>query len=102
MNDLVLTALFTENLERAIRHHFVRVHVRRSAGAALYHVDAEMVVVQPFSDLARRLRDGVDDLAIEQLHLQVGERRRFLHTGERGDERWKLAQLYAADGEILD
>ncbi len=55
VNDVVLPALLAEDLERAIGHHFVCVHVRRSSGAALDHVDPEMLVMQTFPDLAGRL-----------------------------------------------
>ena len=46
VNDVVVPALLAEDLERAVGHDFVCVHVGRSAGAALYHVDAKMLVVE--------------------------------------------------------
>jgi len=58
--------------------------------------------MQSFPDLARRLANCVDDVAVDELHLQVGKRRRFLHCCEGGDERWKLVQLDAADAKVLD
>ena len=61
-----------------------------------------MVVVQPLSDLGGRLRDGVDDVPVDQLHLEVGEGRCLLHRCKRGDERRKLMQLNAGNAEIFD
>src|SRR3984893_6900284 len=101
VNDIVLAALLAQYLEGAIGHHLVRVHVRRSSSAAVNHVDPEMLVVQPFPDLARGLRDRVDYVAVDELQIEVGARGCFLHGCERGDESWKLTQLDATDAEVL-
>ena len=102
VNDLVLPAFLAEDLERPIRHHLVGVHVGRSSSAALDHVDTEVFVVPTFSDLASGLRNRIDDFAVEELHLEIGERRRFFYAGQRGDERRKLTKLDSTDREILD
>ena len=101
MNDVVLPARLAEDLERAVGHHFVGVHVGRSSGSALNHVDAEVVVVQPVSDLARRLRNRVDDLAIDEPQLEIGQRGCFFHGGERGDQSREFTKLDARDAEVL-
>src|SRR5690349_11995591 len=102
MNELVLPALMSEYLQRPIRHHFIDVHVARGAGASLDHVHAELIVMKSLANLGGRLTDGVNYIAIEQLHLEIGERRCFLYRCECGDESGKFAQLDAADGEVLD
>src|SRR5690349_4652549 len=91
MYEFVLPALLAEYLERAIRHHFVDVHVAGRPGPALDHVDAEMIVVQSFPDLGGRLTDRIDDIAIEQLHLEVGESGSFFYSRECGDQRGEFA-----------
>src|SRR2546423_12013771 len=102
IHEFVLSALLAEYLQRAIRHHFVDVHVAGRAGATLDHVDAEMVVMQSFADLGCRLTNRIDDIAIEQLHLEVGKSGCFLYCGECGDQRSEFAQLDPRDAEVLN
>src|SRR5690606_41697210 len=52
-------------LERAIRDDLVRVHVRRRAGAALDHVDAEVLVMAPGLDLVTGLHDRLEHVVGE-------------------------------------
>src|SRR3982750_2990852 len=102
MHEFVLSALLAEYLQGAIRHHFVDVHIAGRAGTTLDHVDTEVVVMQSFADLGGCLTNRIDDITLEQFHLEVGESGRFFYSGERGDERWEVAQLDSADGEVLD
>ena len=102
VNRRVVAALLVHQLERAIRDHFVRVHVRRRAGAALDHVDHEVLVMTSGAQLLRRAHDDVGNRAIEQPELGVGQRRRFLHRGQRLDEHGKFAQRDAGDREVLE
>jgi hypothetical protein len=60
-----------------------------------------MLVVLAVADLTRRLGDGIEDLAVEQLELVVGESRGFLHGGEGRDESREVAQLDAGNREVL-
>src|SRR5256885_9393244 len=102
MYDFVLPVLLAEYLQYAIRHHLIDVHVAGSTGAALDHIDTEVVVMQSFADLRGCLTNRIDDIAFEQFHLEVGESCRFFYSGERGDERGEFVQLDSADGEVLD
>src|SRR3954463_973532 len=58
--------------------------------------------MQTFPDFSGGLRDRVDYFAVNELHLEIGERRRFLDRGQGCDERGELAQLDARDREVLD
>ena len=60
-----------------------------------------MVVMETFPDLAGRLRDGIDDLSIDESHLQIRQRGGLLHCGEGGNESRELAQLDSGDAEVL-
>lgn len=53
----VLAPLVPEQLQRTVRNHLVGIHVRRRTGAALHHVDHEMLVQPALLDLAA----GIDN-----------------------------------------
>src|SRR3954470_3472776 len=61
-----------------------------------------MIVVHAFADLGCRLGDGVHDLPINEIHLEIGERRGFFDGGEAGDQGRELVELNPRDAEILD
>ena len=58
----VVAARATEQLERAVRDDFIRIHVRRRASAALDHVHEKVLVMTAGSDLARGAHDRVGHL----------------------------------------
>ena len=101
VHDVVLAALLPENLQRAVGDDLVGVHVRRSAGAALNHVDAEMPVVQSLSDLTRSEADRAHYLVIKEIHVVIRPRCRFLHRRERRDQAGEFAKLDAGDREVF-
>ena len=59
VHGVVFAAAATEQLERAVRDDFVRVHVRRRACAALDHIDHELVVQVAGADLLGSAHDRV-------------------------------------------
>src|SRR5687767_12142062 len=54
-----------------------------------------------FPDFPRCLRDRIEQLGTQELHLVVGESCRFLHRSKRAHEAGELAELDTRDGEIL-
>jgi hypothetical protein len=102
VDESVLAATFPRELEGAVRDHLVGVHVRRRAGAALDHVDHEVLVVAAGANLLRGADDEVGDVVGEEPEVVVRERGGLLDRGQRGDERGKLSQGGAGDREVLE
>src|SRR5262249_31966717 len=65
---------------------FVRVHVRRRAGAGLEHVDRKLPVEFSGGDTLRRLADHLRLRLRQMAHVAVGLRRRRLDQAEGADE----------------
>ncbi|MNY81819.1 hypothetical protein D3C86_2235890 [compost metagenome] len=63
---LVLALLMAEQFERAVGDHLVGVHVGRGAGAALNHIDDELVVQLPGNQLLAGSNDCVAARLVEQ------------------------------------
>ncbi len=89
-------------LERAVGDHLVGVHVGRGAGAALDHVDDELLVQLAGADLLAGLDDGVGERLVEQAQLLVGERGRLLDAGKRPDQVGVDRDRIAGDGEVFE
>ena len=99
---IVVPTRMAEQFERAIGDDLVGVHVGRRARTALDHVDEKVLVMPAVLHLARGANDGISDRGFEQAEVAIGEGRRLLHLGERDDERGKLPQRDAGDGEVLE
>ena len=74
------------DFERAVRDHLVRVHVGGRAGAALYHVDDELLQQRAASNVLAGLGDHPGLVVVEQAQLVVGESGRFLDACKGNDE----------------
>ncbi|MNJ48122.1 hypothetical protein D3C77_433080 [compost metagenome] len=82
----IIALLFSENLQCAVRDHFVGVHVDRSACAALDRVGNELIMVMSAHNFVRCLDNCIADRRVElaDVHVRLGGC--FLHQGERMDE----------------
>ena len=89
-------------LERAVGDHLVGVHVGRGTGAALDHVDDELIVQRAANDLVAGDDDRAGSLAVDHAELGVGLRRGLLHVGESPHEVGDVADRLSADREVLD
>jgi hypothetical protein len=76
-----------QHLDRAVRDHFVGIHVRLRAGARLPD-DQRKIVVELAVDhfLGGRL-DGLRQLRIELAQRHIGDRGRALDDAQRMDDR---------------
>ena len=72
---------------------FVRVHVRRRAGAGLENVDDEMLIVLAVDDFLCRFHDGVGDRLIDEAELAVRLRGRELDLAQCFDKSAGVAQI---------
>ncbi len=97
----VVALLVPHQLKRAVGDDLVGVHVGRGAGAALHHVDHELVVQRALADLLACATDGLVPLIVEQPQVVVGCRGGLLDGGERLDEVRAHPDLHAGDGEVL-
>jgi hypothetical protein len=97
----VLPALVPEDLQCAVGDHLVDVHVGRGAGAALDHVNDELVVQLPGGDLVTGLRDRVALVLAEHPEFGVGQCRGLLDVRERVDETREVAQRDSGDREVF-
>ena len=98
---LVLALLVAERFEGEVRDHLVRVHVGRSARAALDEVGDELVAHLAGDQLVAGAGDRVGDLRVENAQVAVRERRRLLHVTERLDEVRLQRHRDAGDVEVL-
>ena len=101
VNVGVVAARVVHQLEGAVGDHLVRVHVGRRPGAALDHVDHEVLVMASGANLLCRSNDDLRDPAIEQAELGVRQRSGFLHHRQRFDEHGEFAKGDAGDREVL-
>ena len=101
MQVLVLALRVPEQLERAVGDHLVGVHVGRGAGAALDHVDHELLEQLALRAPPRRQADRGGAPLVEQAELAVGDRRRLLDAGERHHEIGVDRDRRAGDREVL-
>ena len=74
-DELVGAARITGDLVRAIRDHFIDVHVMRDAGAGLERIDDELIEMLSGEDLIARAHDHVAPLSREPPGLSIRERR---------------------------
>ena len=90
------------SFKRHVGDDFVGVHVGRGAGAALQHVDHEMLVTIAGDDAIAGRDDGGGDVGLERAEIAVGHGAGLLDHGQRLHEFREVAYGNAGDGEILD
>ena len=101
MAVFVLALLVSEELQRPVGDHFVGVHVGRGAGAALHHVDHELLPEFPGAQFLAGPDDGAGDRGVEQPQFEVGHGGALLDIGQSPDQLRKEAEPHAADVEVL-
>src|SRR4030095_1338780 len=100
MHTRIRAAWAVEELGRAIRDHFVGVHVVRRAGACLVHVDDELIAKIAVDDLVGGRDDSGADGARQPVERHVGPRRALLDEDGRRDELGVRPQ--SADRKVLE
>ncbi len=88
-------------LEGAVGDDLVGVHVRRGSGPALDHVHHEVRVPLAVDDLSAGPDDGGGDVGREEAERPVGPGGGHLDLGQGDDEIGEVADIHAADGEVL-
>ncbi len=99
MADFVLPALPSQQLDRAIRDHLVRVHVERDARPGLVNVHNELIVQFAGNHLFGRLNDRSRPFPVDEPQFAIRRRRRLLDHPDRLDQ-FRVRPI-AADREIL-
>jgi len=99
---LVFTFPVAHELERAVRDDLVRVHVRGRAGAALEHVELELIVQLAVDQLLTCSLDAFQHLVRQSAGVVVGARGRELHHCQSFDEVRVEPQLHARDLEVVE
>jgi len=99
---LIFPAAVAHDLERAVGNHLVGIRVRRHPGAALVHVELELIVKLAADDLVARAFDPREDRLVESSALDVGARRGELDHREGTDEIRIEAQRDARELEVLE
>jgi hypothetical protein len=99
MDAVVLAARAAEDLRRAVREHFVDIHIVRRASARLIDVDDELIAQPPGQDFIGRAHDREADLARQPPERDVRLRRRLFHHDGRCHQLVRRAQ--SADRKVL-
>ncbi|MNF89850.1 hypothetical protein D3C84_723890 [compost metagenome] len=101
MQVLVLALGVAHGLQGDVGDHLVGVHVGRGAGAALDHVDHELLVEVAAHDA----RTGFADRRVlgrtQVAQFAVGIGGRLLDHGQRGDELRVVRQRHAGQAEVV-
>src|SRR2546425_3676109 len=100
MDDAFLAERVTQDLVRAVRDHFVRVHVRGGPAAGLEDVERELSVELPVHDLLASLDDRLAEFAVQEPQLDVRLRARHFDQAKGIDE--PPAKPNPANREVLD
>ena len=101
MQVLVLALRVPEQLERAVADHLVGVHVGRGAGAALDHVDHELLEQLALAHLLAGEADRRARGARRAGRARVGDRGGLLDAGERHHQVGVDRDRRAGDREVL-
>src|SRR5690606_26497039 len=101
MQHLVVALRVSEELERAVAEHLVRVHVGRRACAALNDVDHELIQQPTAAHLLAGAPDRAREARVEEAELAVRHGGRLLDAGERDDKLRIDGDRRAGDAEIL-
>src|SRR5690606_1143589 len=97
--DALRADLRAAELQRAVRDHLVRVHVRRGAASRLEDVDHEVRIVLTGDHLVSGLDDILRERVLQQAQLRVRLCRCLLEHAERGNELAREPQV--ADGKVF-
>ena len=97
----VLALFVAQEFQRPVGDHLVGIHVGRRAGAALHHVDDELLLQFPGAQLLAGPDDRVGDRGVEQSQVAVGHRGALLDVGQGADQLRKEVEPHAADVEVL-
>ncbi len=81
-----ITAFAARNLAGAVGHHFVHVHVRRSAGASLENVYDKLRIQFPIDHLLRGLLDGFGNIFRQQIQRRIRDGSVLLNQAQRADK----------------
>ena len=100
MNRTLRAQRLAGELAGTVRDDFIGVHVRRSAGTGLKHVQRKLVAEQPIRNFPGRPLNEEALCGREQTQFLVGPGARPLHQTETAHE--GLRQHAAADGKIED
>ena len=101
MAVFVLAPLMSEDLERTVRNHFVRIHIGRGAGSALHHVHDEMLVEFALTHLFARFDDRLCHMAVDQSQITVRTGSGLLDHRQSLDQLREKVKPHAADVEVL-
>jgi len=95
-----MAARRAQHLGGTVGQHLVRVHVVRSPGACLVHIDDELIAQLPAEDLIRRPDDGSRNHRIKATQCRICLGGGLLDQDRGGDEIGRRPQ--SADGKIGD
>jgi len=87
-------------LDRAVRDHFVGVHVRLGTRSGLEHDERELVVERPVDNVLRGPHDEVDLLAWQLAELPIRQGGALFQDAQRADDRSAPPVALHADREV--
>ena len=99
---LILTFLVAHDFQGAVGDDLVGVHVDRRTGAALHHVDREILMELAVDDLAASLRDSSCNLVVDGAQGVVGLHGGELDVGDGDDIVGIVAHLLARNMIVVD
>ena len=102
VDDLVLAARVVAEFQRTVRDDLVDVHVGGGAGAALQHVDGELVVEFAGDHVGAGAVDQFGLVGVDAAKLAVGACAGALHGTVGVDDFRVVAHGDAGDGEVAD
>ena len=79
MQNIIPSFFITENFQRPIGNHFVRIHIRRCPRAALNDIDNEFAVEFSGCNFVTCLTDGISKIFLEQSEFTIGYRSGFFN-----------------------
>ena len=95
----IVSLLPAQDLNSPVGDHFVGVHIKRRAGAALDGVNNKILVKFPFDDLIAGLDNGSGPILVQDADLTVGDGSRLLDIGQTVDD--LRVHVKPGDMEIL-
>ena len=99
---LIFSLLVAHDFQCAVGDDLIGIHVHRRAGAALHHVDGEVLVELAIDDLAAGLGNGTGDLVVDSAQRMVGLHGGKLHVGDGDDIVGIVAHLLARDMIVVE
>ncbi len=98
---LVIAFLVAEEFQAQIGDHFVGIHVGRGAGAALDHVDHELIMMVAIHQTRTGVLDGIVFACLEIAQRMVGFGGGRLDQREPFDETREVRQRHAGEVEVV-